>query len=78
MVSPRKFRPGDRVKVSRSCPIDFEGVGPVPGSVGRIVSVSESREARRSCTVRFGTHSSEWLIPNAFLEPVGEKGLSRR
>ena len=61
---------GDRVVLSLRCPVDFEGVGPRPGDVGKVVSV---RGPRACLGVRFdGTHHP-WLIPREYLVRVGRR-----
>ena len=59
---------GDRIALLPHCPIDFEGVGPLPGMEGEIVSVPIVHDFRRCVGVRFDGLACEWLIPSAFLK----------
>jgi hypothetical protein len=59
---------GERVKLSLFCPIDSEGIGPIPGDQGYIVSHPASTDARRAWIVYFDHIGSEWQIPEQFLE----------
>jgi len=64
------YRVGDLVKISPACPIDFEGVGPLPGDCGEIVSSPRQGDARSCFAVRMGRQPSHWLIPGEYLVPV--------
>lgn len=68
MMPARDFQRGERVRVSRLCPIDFGEMGPGPGDVGRVTAVSRSSDLLRLCAVRFDSARFEWLIPDVFLE----------
>ena len=70
MSYPRAYGLGDRVKLSTSCPIDFESVGPVPGTTGRVVALTHPGDFRRCLGVRFEGMGSAWAIPSRYLEPV--------
>ena len=59
---------GDRIALLPHCPIDFEGVGPLPGMEGEIVSVPIVHDFRRCVGVRFDGLACEWLIPSACLK----------
>lgn len=59
---------GDRVGLLPHCPIDFEGVGPVPGMEGEIINVPARQDFRRCVGVRFDGLPCEWLIPSACLK----------
>lgn len=74
MMPARDFRPGERVRVSRLCPIDFGEMGPEPGDIGRVIAVSRSNDLLRLCAVRFESVCFEWLIPEVFLELMRQDG----
>lgn len=59
---------GDRIALLPHCPIDFEGVGPLSGMEGEIVSVPIVHDFRRCVGVRFDGLACEWLIPSACLK----------
>ena len=59
---------GTRVRMSDRCPIDFEGVGPVPGDVGHVVALSGGTEERGTVAVSFERFGAPWIIPRRFLE----------
>jgi hypothetical protein len=46
MTKKRTLSFGERVKLSLFCPIDSEGIGPIPGDQGYIVSHAASTDAR--------------------------------
>ena len=62
------FEPGDRVRVIRSCPIDFEGIGPLPGDVGEVVIPPERGDDRHDTVVNFERIATHWRIPCDYLE----------
>jgi hypothetical protein len=68
MVRLPSFKPGDRVRISSSCPIDPEGVGPVPGDVGRVVAPAVQGDALRCLRVHFDRIRAAWGIPDRYLE----------
>lgn len=68
MIPDAIFEPGDRVRVVRSCPIDFEGIGPLPGDVGEVIMPPEREDDRRLTVVRFDRVSARWRIPGDYLE----------
>lgn len=68
MFSTRSFKPGDRVKIAHTCPIDPEGVGPLPGDVGQIVALPEAGDALRCLRVHFERIQASWSIPPRYLE----------
>lgn len=68
MTKRRTLCFGERVKLSLLCPIDSEGIGPIPGDQGYIVSHPASTDARRAWIVYFYRIGSEWRIPEQFLE----------
>ncbi|MCY4467242.1 MAG: hypothetical protein OXC08_00860 [Thiotrichales bacterium] len=59
---------GDRIALLPHCPIDFEGVGPLPGMEGEIVNLPAVHDFRRCVGVRFDGLAYEWLIPSACLK----------
>jgi len=59
---------GDRIALLPHCPIDFEGVGPLPGMKGEIVNIPSVHDFRRCVGVRFDDVACEWLIPSAWLK----------
>ena len=59
---------GDRIALLPHCPIDFEGVGPLPGMEGEIVKLPSVPDFRRCVGVRFDGLACEWLIPSACLK----------
>ena len=59
---------GDRIALLSHCPIDFEGVGPLPGMEGRIVKLPSAHDVRRCVGVRFDGLACEWMIPSCFLK----------
>ena len=61
---------GDRIVLLPHCPIDFEGVGPLPGMEGEIVNLPAVRDFRRCVGVRFDGLPCEWLIPSACLRKL--------
>ena len=61
---------GDPIVLRSRCPIDFEGVGPLPGMKGVIVNVPAARDFRRCVGVRFDGLPCEWLIPSACLRKL--------
>ncbi len=62
---------GARIRITRGCPIDFEGIGPAPGAVGRVVQVLTREGDRCSCVaVRFDGLDSEWVVPVRYVEPI--------
>ncbi len=65
-----RFKLGDWVTVSPLCPIDFEGVGPVPVDIGRVTAVSETADALQCVGVHFERFSSPWMIPQDYLERI--------
>jgi hypothetical protein len=67
-VSTPSFKPGDRVKIAQVCPIDPEGVGPIPGDVGQILTMSESGDVLRCLRVHFERIQASWSIPRRYLE----------
>lgn len=68
MMPMRTFALGDRVKMAGHCPIDFEGTGPLPGDLGRIVAVPERNDQEACLGIRFDRGPSPWLIPRRYLE----------
>ena len=68
---------GDRILLRSRCPIDFEGVGPLPGMEGVIVNVPITRDFRRCVGVRFDGLPCEWLIPSACLRKLSAAGSQR-
>ena len=58
---------GDRIALLPHCPIDFEGVGPLPGMEGEIIHLPTVQDFRRCVGVRFDGLPCEWLIPSASL-----------
>ncbi len=70
------YRVGDLVKISPACPIDFEGVGPLPGDCGEIVSSPRRGDARSCFGVRVNRDPAHWLIPRQYLEPVHRRRSS--
>lgn len=70
MSSVYDFRPGDRVRVSLECPIDFEGVGPLPGDSGQVVELSDTDHMATTACVHFERVEAAWNIPHRFLERV--------
>ena len=61
---------GDRIALLPHCPIDFEGVGPLPGMEGEIVRLPAVTDFRRCVGVRFDGLACEWTIPSSFLKEV--------
>ena len=59
---------GERIALLPHCPIDFEGVGPLPGMEGEIVSLPAVQDFRRCVAVRFDGLACEWLIPSSCLK----------
>ena len=59
---------GDRIALLPHCPIDFEGVGPLPGMEGEIVNLPSVHDFRRCVGVRFDDLACEWLIPSTCLK----------
>ena len=59
---------GDRIALLPHCPIDFEGVGPLPGMEGEIVGLPSVQDFRRCVAVRFDGLACEWLIPSSSLK----------
>ena len=59
---------GDHIALLPHCPIDFEGVGPLPGMEGEIVKLPSVQDFRRCVGVRFDGLACEWLIPSACLK----------
>ncbi len=66
----RQIVSGARVRISTPCPIDFEGVGPVAGDIGRVVALSGGTRGRGTVAVEFERFGSPWIIPSRFLELV--------
>ena len=64
------YHVGDVVKISSACPIDFEGIGPLPGDCAEIVSSPRHGDARSCFAVRMNREPSHWLIPGEYLLPV--------
>ena len=58
---------GDRIALLPHCPIDFEGVGPLPGTEGEVVGLPAVQDFRRCVAVRFDGLACEWLIPSSWL-----------
>ena len=67
-LSACSFKPGDRVKIANACPIDCEGVGPIPGDVGQVVSMPEPNDALHCLRVYFERIQASWAIPLHYLE----------
>lgn len=67
-MSIRSLKPGDRVKIAQACPIDPEGVGPIPGDVGQIVAIPEGGDVLRCLRVHFERIEASWSIPRRYLE----------
>ena len=63
--------PGSRAKLSDDCPIDFEGAGPVPGEVCRIVSQRKRTTKDGVTAVKLERSDAIWLIPSRYVEAVG-------
>lgn len=59
---------GDRVLLSRHCPLDFEGAGPLPGAAGRVMSLPGNGDPECAVAVRFDGYPSMWSIPGVYLE----------
>lgn len=59
---------GDRITLLPHCPIDFEGVGPLPGMEGEIVNLPSVHDFRRCVGVRFDGLACEWMIPISCLK----------
>jgi len=59
---------GDRVLLSRHCPFDFEGAGPLPGATGRVMAVPRNADPQHAVAVRFDGYPSMWRIPGEYLE----------
>ncbi|MDX1434212.1 MAG: hypothetical protein R3286_17355 [Gammaproteobacteria bacterium] len=70
MMAIRTFALGQRVRMAGHCPIDFEGIGPLPGDVGRVVAVpGRGDDGGDSCVgVAFDRAPSPWLIPSRWVE----------
>ena len=68
MIPATTFELGERVRLSRSCPIDFEGIGPLPGDLGEIVELPVKDDERHETGVRFERVSARWEIPSDYLE----------
>lgn len=64
---------GDRVQMSVSTPIDFEGVGPLPGAAGKVVAPPQRADPQQSWRVKFDGHRSDWPIPERYLRKIGPK-----
>lgn len=71
MIPAAIFELGERVRVVPSCPIDFEGIGPLPGDVGEVVLPPERGDDRNYTVVRFERLSAHWRIPGHYLERTG-------
>ncbi len=62
------FEPGDRVKISPACPIDWEGVGPLPGDVGYVLTAADADGMLEGLTVHFERVHAAWIVPPRYLE----------
>lgn len=62
------FQPGDRVKISPACPIDWEGAGPLPGDEGYVLARSEGYDVLEGLSVHFERIRSAWVVPHRYLE----------
>ena len=61
---------GTHVRITAHCPIDFEGAGPVPGEVGRVVALPGGINQRGAVAVSFERLGSPWIVPIRFLELI--------
>ncbi|MDX1487911.1 MAG: hypothetical protein R3268_06910 [Acidiferrobacterales bacterium] len=55
------------MRIAQACPIDPEGVGPIPGDVGQIVAMPESDDVLRCLRVHFERIQASWSIPRRYL-----------
>ncbi len=62
------FQPGDRVKISPACPIDWEGAGPLPGDEGYVLGRDEQDGVLEGLRVRFERIRSTWVVPQRYLD----------
>ncbi len=61
------FGLGDLVEMVPRCPLESEGVGPLPGDIGEIVGAPSPGDDRQCWQVRFIRVGASWLIPQHFL-----------
>ncbi len=61
---------GMHVRLAPDCPIDFKGVGPVPGEAGHVVALSGGTVERGVVAVSFERSDPPWIIPSRFLEQI--------
>ncbi len=71
MSKAAAFVQGARIRITRGCPIDFEGIGPTPDDVGRVIEVlTRDGDCCRCVAVRFDGLDSEWVVPVRYVEPI--------
>lgn len=61
------FGVGDLVEMTPQCPLESEGVAPVPGDAGEVVAEPAPGDGRHCWEVRFLRTGTNWLIPEQFL-----------
>ena len=71
MSTSAAYGRGARIRITRGCPIDFEGIGPTPGDIGRVIGVLTREGDRCRCVaVRFDGFDSDWVVPLRYVEPI--------
>ena len=71
MSKPLALVRGARIRIIPDCPIDFEGIGPTPDTVGRVVvELTREGDRCRCVSVRFDGLASEWVVPLRYVELV--------